>query len=67
MKVECKIQGCALNPFLFVMLIDYLFQDIFLNWLSQLIFKNIFRRLLATPDLSRLLFMALIVRVISVQ
>jgi uncharacterized Zn finger protein len=52
MKVECKIQGCALEPFLFVMLIDYLFQDMFLNWYSQLILKTIFRRSLATPNLS---------------
>jgi len=31
MKVECKILGCALDPILFVMLTDYLVQNMFLN------------------------------------
>jgi len=51
-KVKCKTQDCALDPFLFVMFTDYLFQDMFLNLNIQLILKNIFRKSLATPDLS---------------
>lgn len=34
------------------MFTDYLFQDRFLNWYSQLILKNFFLRILVTPDLS---------------
>ena len=34
------------------MFTDYLFQDMFLNLNIQLILKNIFRKSLATPDLS---------------
>jgi hypothetical protein len=67
MKVGCKIEGCALDPLLFMMLTDYLFQNMFLNCYSQLILKIFFAEVWQPLTYLRVLFMARIVRVISVQ